>query len=375
MLLLEYEARELLAKYGIPVENACIARSLEEVEECMSTIQPPLVLKAQVPLTGRGKRGGILFADDPREAVTMAKKLFSSRFDSHKVDAVLVAERVDVTRELYLAFMIDRNKKSILLLASPAGGVDVEEASGEDKVLMLEIDPLVGLRDYAVRKAIKHLGIRENDNQAYSIIRNLYRLFTDYMCELAEVNPLAETDRGLVAVDRRIIIDDSFLRISPQLRELRNTMLSRLPRVEREAYEYGFSYVKLEGDVGVVGNGAGLTMATMDLVRLYGGSPGAFLDLGGGASAARVEKALKVMLSDRMIGAVVVNILGGITRCDEVARGIVSALRGSISGKRIYVRLQGLNEEEGREILKEAGINVYEDAEEAVKATVKFPRD
>ena len=257
-------------------------------------------------------------------------------------------------------------------MASPFGGVEVEEIHKQrpQSLLKIAIDPIVGLRDYMVRRVIKHLGLSLEQGE---VIRRLYRVFIDYGCELLEINPLAVTEEGVFAVDRRMIVDESFAGTSPLLAKYWNNYISELSKEERIGVEQRFSYVKLDGDIGVMGNGAGLTMATMDLIRHLGGKPGVFLDIGGGASAERVSMALSLMLRDKDVNAILVNILGGITRCDEVARGIVNALeRYRGKEKKIVVRLSGLNEEEGRRILAGRGVKVFVDPLDAIKEVVGY---
>jgi len=372
MYLYEYEAREILASYDIPVEDACLASSPEEVRECLRKINPPYIIKAQVRRGGRGRLGGVKEVTGALEAFEEAADMIGKELGGFVVKKVLIAQKLEIKRELYLSFIIDKEARSYLLLASPFGGVEVEEIHKQrpQSLLKIAIDPIVGLRDYMVRRVIKHLGLSLEQGE---VIRRLYRVFIDYGCELLEINPLAVTEEGVFAVDRRMIVDESFAGTSPLLAKYWNNYISELSKEERIGVEQRFSYVKLDGDIGVMGNGAGLTMATMDLIRHLGGKPGVFLDIGGGASAERVSMALSLMLRDKDVNAILVNILGGITRCDEVARGIVNALeRYRGKEKKIVVRLSGLNEEEGRRILAGRGVKVFVDPLDAIKEVVGY---
>jgi len=372
MYLYEYESREILTKYGIPVEEACIASNLEEAKECLERIPPPYVIKAQIRRGGRGKLGGIKIAHKKINALNEVSRMLGSTIGGFTVRKVLISEKLNILRETYLSYTIDKGQRSYVLLASPHGGIDVEEMHRKrpESLLKVYIDPLLGLKEYMVRKVVKHLGL---DDSLASIVRALYNVFIEYNCELVEVNPLAITDRGVFAVDRRIIIDDSYAKLAPtpSISMLWERYVNELSEEERMAINNGFSYVELEGDIGVLGNGAGLTMATLDLVKLMGGKPGAFLDIGGGASSKRVKIAMSLLLKNKDLRCILVNVIGGITRCDEVAKGIVGAIRESgVRGKKIVVRLLGLNEKEGKMMLAKAGINVFEDLLSSVKEVV-----
>jgi succinyl-CoA synthetase beta subunit len=276
-----------------------------------------------------------------------------------------------IEKELYLSITVERSRRSAVLILSGEGGVEIEELAKEspEKVLKISIDPLVGLRHYQVRKALLFGGLSELPSKALErIIQNLYRLFRDMDCELAEINPLALTpEDGLVAVDAKIILDDNAL--------FRHTEFMREDEgegFEAAARRLGFSAVELEGDIGIIGNGAGLTMATMDLVKLKGGMPANFLDVGGGASEEIVERAAGLVLSHPRVKVLFVNILAGITRCDEVAKGLVKASREVGSSKKIVVRMMGTNEEEGRKILEENGLYPLDSMEEAAEKAVQL---
>ena len=294
-----------------------------------------------------------------------------------KVKKVLVAEKVDIEQELYVSFIINRGSRTIDLLVSPLGGTDIEEIVKEraESLLRQEIDPLLGLQEFMVRKAFKHMGLSKQLYGDFKVlVSSLYRLFVEYDCELAEINPLALTkDDELVAIDSKIIVDNNSLYRHPDLLELRKERVRSKSELERKAELYGLSYVELEGYIGILGNGAGLTMATMDLVSYYGGKPANFLDIGGGATRERVEKALSILLENNKVKVVFINILGGITRCDEVARGIISALE-KYGAKPVVVRMIGTREEEGKRILENEGIHVLDSMEEAARIAVELAK-
>lgn len=369
MQLLEYEGREIAEKYGIPFPKGYLAKNLEEVESALKKLNGKGVLKAQIKGTGRKKAGGIFFVNSINEGLEVAKNLFGREILGQKVNEILVCERVNVKREFYIGFLINSEKFSYTLIASKYGGINVEEVHD---VLKLEIDPLTSLQDFMIRDTINYLEIHDKSTalQLSSIIRNLYKIFLEYDCEFIEVNPLALTNDGrLVALDIKLSIDDNALFRHKDLTEI---FKKRLTPNEIIALKYGFSYVELDGDIGVIGNGAGLTMATMDILMLSGGKPAFFLDIGGGAKAERVKEALKLALNNPHVKAILMNILGGITRCDEVAKGIIQAIEESNIKKPIVVRLSGTKEEEGRRILESKGIKYFTNMEDAIKEIIKL---
>jgi len=371
ILLYEYEARELFEKYGIPVEEAAPAFTAEEAYKAALEITPPYVVKAQVLTTGRGKAGGVIAAETPEEVEEVSRKLLKATIRGLPVRGVLVAHRVSIIRELYLSVVLDRSLRRPVVLASRLGGVDVEEAArrAPEEVLKVGLDPLVGLRHYVVLRVAKHLEVSESELSR--ILEGIYAIFNDYDCVMVEINPLAVTPDGLVAIDRRVLMDEAAATVNPKVKVYSERRLAELSREEREAKKWGFSYVPLNGDIGVVGNGAGLTMATMDLVASYGGRAACFLDIGGGASRDRVKAAVSLLLANPRVKVVLVNVLGGITRCDEVAQGVVDALREVGSRKPTVVRLAGTLEEKGREILAGAGIETLVSMEEAARRAVE----
>lgn len=368
MILFEFEVKKILEEYGIPTE-ASVTLSKEDLprfKDAVARIPSPYVVKAQVRGWGRGRAGLVKFADTLEEAERLVNEMMGIEYRGERVRYVLVSHKVKPLREIYLAMMIDGSPNGVLLLASRSGGVDVE-SKGVHDLLALRVDPQAGLRDYIVRRVSKHLVI--DFNEASRILKGMYRAFWDYSLTLLELNPLVETGEGFLAIDRKAIADEDSG--NPKLSDIVARHESELTEIQREAKRWGFSIVLLDGDLAVVGNGAGLTMATLDAVSDSGGRPGLFLDLGGGATSERVRNALKLVFKQANVKAVLVNIVGGITRCDEVAHGLVEALRESgRSDVKLVVRLSGFMEEEGMTVLSRAGIPAFARLEDAVNAVV-----
>jgi len=374
--LMEYEAKKLLENYGVPLPRRGLATSPQEAYEVACGLKPPYVVKAQVPVSGRGKAGGILFASSPDEVKELASELLSAKIGGFSVKALLVEERVQVRRELYFGITVSRADQTYVAIASQEGGVDVEDVAerAPEKVMYLRLDPWLGLQPHHARLLAKFMGYSGDALLALEgIFQSIYEAGMDYDAELIEVNPLAETVEGrFVALDARVMIDDNALFRHP---ELQAKYYEDLSPEERDAARHGMAYVDLDGDIGVICNGAGLTMATLDLISLFGGRPANFLDVGGGASSENVARALKIVLLRPKVRAALINILGGITRCDEVAKGILDALRSTGIRKPLVIRLVGTNEEEGRRLLAGAGIHAMKDMEEAVKRVVEIAEE
>ena len=374
MKLYEYEAKSVVSRYGVKVPRGRVARSPEEAMGIARELGP-VVVKAQVLVGSRGLAGGIKFAENPEEAYSAASSLLGSSVRGERVHAVLVEEKVCVARELYLSLTIDRASRRPVYLVSDMGGVEVEELARKypERVRRIGVDPEVGFTDYMARLALIAMGLPWSVlPELSSTMKSMYKVMVDYDAELVEFNPIAYTCNGeLVALDAKITVDDNSLYKHPELAELWSRELSEY---EKRARELGFSYVELDGDIGVISNGAGLTMATMDSVLHYGGKPANFLDIGGGATRERVKEAVKLMLTHPRSRVLLVNIFGGITRCDEVALGIVEGIREIGLTKPIVVRMLGTNEEEGRRILVENGVNVYTEMDEAVKVAVELSK-
>lgn len=378
MRLLEYEAKEVFRTFQIPIPRGDVAESAEEAVRVAEGIGGPVVVKAQVPVGGRGKAGGVIFAENPEEAGEAASTLLGRGLRGLRVRRVLVEERLRIDRELYLGLTVDRRCRSYVFLASGEGGVDIEEVAqrAPEKVIKYAIDPLEGFRHHHARGVAKRLGFSGGLMMKLSeIAKRLYEMGVEMDAELTEINPLALVGEGFVAADARLNIDDNALfRHGDLVQRYGGGELEGLSEAEREARGLGLTYVELDGDIGIIGNGAGLTMATLDTVNFYGGRPGNFLDLGGGAPPERVEQAITLLLNNRRIRVILLNILGGITRCDEIARGIVNARRKGGPIKPIVVRISGTNEEEGIRILAEAGLEISGSMEEAAERAVALSR-
>jgi succinyl-CoA synthetase beta subunit len=372
--LYEFESKEIAARYGIPTPRGRVATNPQEASRVARELGP-VVLKAQVLVGGRGLAGGVKIAEKPEEAYSIAERLFSSSIRGEKVEKLLVEEKVGISRELYLSLTVDRATRRPVYLVSEMGGIEIEELAKKhpEKIRKIYVDPGVGYTDYMAREVLQALKLTWTFLQdIVNITRAMYRIMTDYDAELVEFNPLALTsDNRLVALDAKIIIDDNSLYRHPELQKLRGRELSEY---EKRARELEFSYVELDGDIGVICNGAGSTMATMDSILYYGGRPANFLDIGGGARSERIKEAVRLMLMHPRSRVLLINVFGGITRCDEVAMGIIEAIREVGARKPIIVRMLGTNEEEGRRILRERGIEVYNEMDDAVKAAVELAK-
>jgi succinyl-CoA synthetase beta subunit len=374
MKLYEFESKEIVARYGIPVPRG---RVIDKPEEALQVAKElgAVVLKAQVLIGGRGLAGGIKFANTPEEARDIAIELLSKSIRGEKVNKLLVEEKVCMAKELYLSLTIDRAVRKPVYIVSEMGGVEIEELAKKypEKVYKLYVDPAIGFTEYIARNALKFLNIPWNYIQdLINIMNAMCKIMMDYDAELVEFNPLALTcDGRLIALDVKIIIDDNSLYKHSALQKLYGRDLSEY---EKKAKDLGFSYVELDGDIGVVCNGAGLTMATMDSILYYGGKPANFLDLGGGAQSERIKEAVKLMLAHPKVKVLLINIFGGITRCDEVAMGIVKAVKEIDISKPIVVRMLGTNEEEGKRILIEHGIQVFSEMDDAVKKAIEIAK-
>lgn len=376
MKLLEYEAKKILAKYGIPVPKGNLAKNTAEAREIAKNLVPPFVVKAQVPVAGRGKAGGILFAGSVEDAEEAAEKLFNIQIKGIPVRSVWIEEKIKTQKELYFGMTVDRLNKTYIVIGSTEGGMEIEEVAEKtpEKVLKFPIDPLNGFRPYHARQMAKRMGYSGNKLLTLAnIFYGLYKAGIDCDAELIEMNPLAETPEGnFVAVDARIIVDDNALFRHPEYGG--RLVEGGFSPQEIEAAKNDLAYVKLDGEIGVIGNGAGLVMATLDAIQLHGGSPANFLDVGGGAPSEKITAALRIVLSDPNVKAVFINILGGITRCDEVAKGILQAKEKLGIEKPVVIRLVGTNEEEGKRILTEAGIQVLDSMEEAARQVVEIAK-
>ena len=380
MKLYEYESKQIFAKYGIPVPRGFVLERGADIRELLKKhgIEPPVAIKSQVLVGGRGKAGGIKIAKSVEDAAKIAEELFNKPIKGLLPKVLLVEEAVPHEAELYASITMDRAHRRPVVLVSRLGGVDIEEIAKEkpEEIHRAYIDPWIGLRGYMARGLGKKLGLGGKRLQVFErILLAMYQIFVDYDGDLVEINPLAVTSDGLVALDAKIIIDDNALFRHPEIAKRDPAETGEYTELEAKAQRLGFAFVELDGDVGIIGNGAGLTMATMDLVYERGGKPANFLDIGGGASAERVKEALKILYEFPKAKVIFMNIFGGITRCDEVARGIVAAIKEVGQKKPIIVRLTGTNEEEGRKILQEAGLEAFIDPVEAADKAIQLARE
>lgn len=375
MKLHEYQARDLLARYGIPVTGGGVASTPAEARAIAESIGGRVVVKAQVFVGGRGKAGGVKLADTPEQAEQVAAQILGMDIKGLTVEKVLVAEAITYQKEIYLSTILDRASKRVVMIASAEGGVEIEEVArtNPEAIVKLPAHPELGLQDFQARELAFGIGLRDGKQarQFAQIATALYKVFVETDASLAEINPLVIREDGtLQALDSKILLDDSALFRHPDLEQLRDP--SDEPEAERQAREAGITFIKLDGSIGCMVNGAGLAMATMDVVKLYGGEPANFLDIGGGAGKEKVKAALQIILADPNVKAVMFNIFGGITRVDEVARGIIAALDEVQTDVPMVARLTGTNEEEGRRLLAASRLipaaTLAEAAEKAVAA-------
>ena len=378
MRLHEYQAKGVFADAGVPVPDSRLATTVEEVVSAVSEIGFPAAIKAQVHVGGRGKAGGIKIATDEAEARQYAEEILGMDLKGYTVETVLVEAGVDFENELYVGITMDRGEGEPVAMVSTEGGVDIESVAEEtpEKIAREHIDPAFGLHPYQARKAVYGAGIpRDVAGDVASILSTLYDLYESKDASEIEINPVMITaDREVVAADGVMNIDEDALFRQPELAEMEDEAAG--DELEAKANEYGFDYVRLDGNVGIIGNGAGLVMTTLDLVDHYGGAPANFLDIGGGAKAERVANALDMVFSDENVDSVVFNIFGGITRGDEVAKGINEALEQFDEiPKRVVVRLAGTNAEAGMEILNTDLVDVEATLDDAVQRAVANAED
>lgn len=379
----EYQAKELFSKYGVRVPTGKVAFSGEEAQLIANDLNvDKFVVKAQIHAGGRGKGGGVKVANTPEEVGRIANEMIGMRLITHQtgeegkiVHKVLVEEASDIEKELYLGVVVDRASEKVVIMASPEGGMDIEEVAQKtpEKILKVHIDPGIGLIPYQCRKVAYFLGLEgKSVNKAVSFIMGLYNLFVEKDCSLAEINPLVLTSDGSVlALDGKLNFDDNALFRHKDVEELRD--LEEEDKLEMEAKEVGISFVNLEGNIGCLVNGAGLAMSTMDIIKHHGGEPANFLDVGGGANTEQVTKAFKMILSDKNVKAIFVNIFGGIMKCDTIAEGIIAAASEVGINVPMVVRLEGTNVELGRKLLSESGLNIStgKDMKEAAAMVVE----
>ena len=371
MKLHEYQAKELLAKFGVPVPAGKVAYTPEEAKAIATGVGKMTVIKAQVHVGGRGKAGGVKLAKDANEAYERASDILGMDIKGLTVKKVLVAEAVDIAKEYYCGLIVDRNVQSYTLMVSKEGGVDIEEvaATNPEAITRFAIDPIKGLRPFEARDVAVKAGLEGNLNRIASLMVGLWNTCAGVDASLAEINPLVITKTGeVIAADAKIDLDDNALSRHPDLMAYRE--LEAEHPLEVEASAYGFAYVKLDGNIGVIGNGAGLVMTSLDVVSRVGGKAANFLDIGGGAKADVVYNAVKLVLKDADVKGILINIFGGITRADEVAKGVLRALDEGILTKPLAMRVAGTAVEEANALLDGKPINMYPTMMEAATAVV-----
>jgi succinyl-CoA synthetase beta subunit len=378
MKLHEYQSKQIFARYGVPIPNGRVAVTAIEAKHIAEELGGRVVIKSQVLVGGRGKAGGIRLAKNPLEAEDVATQILSMEIKGLPVRKVLVDEAANIEHEIYLGITNDRAARKPVMMSSSEGGVEIEEVArlNPEKIIKVHVDPLLGLRDYQARDIAAGIDLpREHWRTFGQICHGLWKAYVDCDATLAEINPLVITaNNRLVALDGKMVLDDNALFRHPDLAEMRDLDVEAPSEIE--ARKYGLSFIKLDGNIGCMVNGAGLAMTTMDLLKLYGGEPANFLDIGGGAGADKVEAAMRIILTDPNVKAVLYNIFGGITRCDEVARGILCAMEEVKPKIPMVVRLVGTNAEEGRQMLAEANMITAETladaAQKAVAAATAF---
>ncbi|MFA0834030.1 MAG: ADP-forming succinate--CoA ligase subunit beta [Methanobacterium formicicum] len=366
MKIHEYQAKEIFREGKIPTPQSIMAENSEEAQKAALTIDKPVAIKSQVLIGGRGKAGGIKFAENPSEAYQITETLLGSDIRGETVQKVLVEEMLDIQDEFYLSVAVDRSARKPIIMASKSGGVDIEEVAHKnpEKIFKYYLDPLDEFMPYQAREIARKMGVT-NDliSSVGGIIWKLYQIFKKYDANIAEINPLVLTSKGIIAVDAKLDIDDDSL--------YRHRDLARFKTEPSDE----FAYVKLDGDIAVIGNGAGLTLTGMDMLKLYGGKPATFLDIGGGASQENIARALNLVISNPQVKVVFLNVLGGITRADDVANGVISVLEESKREIPLVIRLTGTNEEEGQRILTEAGVSYETSMEAAARKAVELCND
>ncbi len=372
MKLHEYQSKQMFSKYGIPIPKGRVASTAVDARHIAEELGGRVVIKSQVLVGGRGKAGGIKVAKSAEEAEALATQILSMEIKGLPVRKVLVDEAAAIEQEIYLGITNDRAAKKPVIMCSAAGGVDIEEVArtNPEKIIKVHINPLIGIKDYQTRDVAAGIDLpRENWKQFGEILRALWQVYVDTDATLAEINPLIiNKERKLVALDGKMLIDDNALFRHPELSEMRDTDEDAPSEVE--ARKYGLTFIKLDGNIGCMVNGAGLAMASMDILKFFGGEPANFLDIGGGAGADKVAAAMRIILSDPSVKAILFNIFGGITRCDEVAKGILAAMADVKPKVPMVVRLVGTNAEEGRAMLANANMITAETLADAAQKAV-----
>lgn len=374
MKIHEYQAKEIFAAVGIPVPRGKVATTPAEAQAIAEEYNKPVMVKSQVHVGGRGKAGGIKYAETPEAAKILTSNIIGMDIKGLTVKKVLVTEAEEIISESYMGIILDRTSKKPVIMVSPAGGIDIEEVAAKtpEKIFKLYVDPVIGLKSFQARnlayKLYRDIG---QVRQATEIIMKLYKIFWDVDASLVEINPLITTPGGnIIALDAKLNVDDNGLYRQKEIAQMRD--LDAEDPGEVEARNDGLSFIKLDGNIGCIVNGAGLAMATMDLVKRYGGDPANFLDIGGSSNPQKVVTAIRIILADQNVRAILINIFGGITRCDDVANGIVTALKELSPSVPIVVRLTGTNEKKAMRILKSVKLPAGKTLDEVVKKTIEL---
>lgn len=378
MKIHEFQAKKIFSDYGIPVERHILCSTPGDVVAAFSQLgNEKVAIKAQVLTGGRGKAGGVKLAGNAEEALLHAESILGMTIKDYPVTRVIVSEAVNIHLEYYISFVIDRNSRSVVLMMSAEGGMDIEEVAhrAPEKIFHFRIDPLIGIPDYLARRYAFTLFDKNSQvNQLAGIIQNMYRLFIEKDASLVEINPLVMTKEDiLIAIDAKMTFDDNALYRQPRILSLFEP--TEEEKTEARAKENGFSYVHMGGEIGCMVNGAGLAMATMDMIKLYGGNPANFLDIGGSSNPEKVIEAMKLLLKDPKVEVVLINIFGGITRCDDVAYGLLKAFEQLNNDIPVIVRLTGTNEKEGRDLLRNTRFKVAETMGEATLMAVELSQN
>lgn len=381
----EYQAKLLLSKFGVKIPNGFLANTVEEAMQVANKLSNPLVVKAQVHAGGRGKAGGVKVVKTVDELKEAAQKILGMRLvtpqtgsEGKIVHKLYIEEASAIKRELYLSLVLDRLTASVTIIASQEGGMEIEEIAHKspEKIIKIIVDPTIGLYDFHIRKLIYTLDIPKEQQQAFAyLIRHLYKVFVDTDASQLEINPLIVNDKEeFIPLDAKFTFDDSGLFRHPDIMEMRDPLED--DELEVRAAKSGLSYVKMDGSIGCMVNGAGLAMATMDIIKLHGGSPANFLDVGGDASVEKVSEAFKIITTDKNVKAILINIFGGIMRCNIIVEGVIKATQSIGLNIPVVVRLAGTNAELGQNMLNESGLNLYSenDMEKAAKKVVELAK-
>lgn len=381
MKLLEYQAKDIFRNYGILTPREQLAEDPSQAIKIGESLGFPLVVKAQVPVGGRGKAGGVKLVQNREELEKAAGEIFGLNIKGCIVDKVLISEAIPYEGEYYLSFTLDRSRKLPLIISSSAGGIDIEEISRTEpkKIEKVDYDFILGIKEYDLRRLFNKVFMDvPNKSSLFSdfseLIKKLVLIYFNEDATLVEINPLVISNDRFIALDAKLLIDDNALFLHPETKSLRDKIEDETLQ-ERMARELGLTYVSLDGDIACIVNGAGLAMATMDLVKYWGGEPANFLDIGGSSNPEKTLNAFKIILTNNKIKAILVNIFGGITRCDDIAKGLFEAIKSLNINLPISVRLIGTNDEVAKELLQNAGISVYSSMDEAVKDVVKKSKE